>query len=65
MFQFLARTNVGQREDGETPGARHKKGSRAISITCRYRASYVVSEGVNVWYWVGSHSNYNNFIGSK
>ena len=26
---------------------------------------YVVDEGVNVWYWIGSHNDYENFIGKK
>ena len=54
---------------------RHRKGSRAVSVTRRYRAIYVEDDNqrfvpslpkrVNVWYWIGSHEDYNNFIGSK
>ncbi len=42
---------------------RHLPGSRAVWITQRYRAIYCVDQGVNVWYWVGSHSDYNIFTG--
>ena len=51
---------------------RHRAGSRAVSLTRRYRALYVVDNGPDgkqpkqyCWYWVGSHEDYNNFIGSK
>ena len=44
---------------------RHKKGSRAVSITQRYRAIYVVDGDTNVWYWIGSHEDYNIFTGKK
>lgn len=35
----------------------------SVSITMQYRAIYVVDGDTNVWYWIGSHSDYNNFIG--
>ncbi len=41
----------------------HKDGSFAVSVTYRYRAIYFVDEGQNVWYWIGSHEDYNNFVG--
>lgn len=43
----------------------HKDGSFAVSITMRYRAIYFVDGDVNVWYWVGSHADYNRFTGLK
>jgi hypothetical protein len=49
----------------DTHRGRHRKGSRAVAITQRYRAIYVVDADVNVWYWVGSHEDYNNFTGKK
>jgi hypothetical protein len=42
---------------------RHRNGSRSVYINLRYRAIYVVDGDVNVWYWVGSHEDYNDFIG--
>jgi len=44
---------------------RHRKNSRAVSITARFRAIYVVEGDTNVWYWIGSHEDYNNFTGLK
>lgn len=44
---------------------RHRKGSRAVSITRRYRAIYVVEGDANIWYWIGSHEDYNVFAGRK
>ncbi len=41
----------------------HRSGSKAVSVTLRYRAIYVEDGGDNVWYWIGSHSDYNVFTG--
>jgi hypothetical protein len=35
-----------------------------VSITMKYRALYVVEGDTNVWYWIGTHNDYENFIGS-
>lgn len=44
----------------------HAKGSFSVSITMQYRAIYVSGEdGVNVWYWIGKHSDYDTFTGGK
>lgn len=42
---------------------RHWPNSRAVSITMRYRALYVNENGINLWYWIGTHEEYNNYIG--
>ena len=34
-------------------------------ITMQYRAIYVVDGNTNVWYWCGSHNDYDNFTGGK
>lgn len=44
---------------------RHRNGSRAVSVTYRIRAIYVVDGDTNVWYWIGTHESYNVFIGNK
>jgi len=48
---------------------RHRKGSRKVEITRRYRAIYVIDNGPDgrseeqiCWYWVGSREDYANFI---
>ncbi len=41
----------------------HKPESFSISITIRYRAIYVKDGKVNVWYWIGTHADYNEFTG--
>ena len=50
-----------------TDGGRgqHRPGSRSVWINREYRAIYVIEGGINVWYWVGSHSAYNVFTGSN
>ena len=44
---------------------RHRAGSVAVSITRRYRAIFVPDGNTNVWYWIGSHQDYNNLVGRK
>lgn len=43
----------------------HCDGSFSVSITMRYRSLFVVDGDTNVWYWTGSHADYNTLIGSK
>ena len=50
-------------ELGDSKRGSHLPGSRSVSITRRYRAVYVVKDGVNVWYWVGTHAEYDRFSG--
>lgn len=49
----------------DTDKGRHREGSLKVSVTNRYRAIYVVDRetNTNVWYWIGSHEDYNNFVG--
>jgi mRNA-degrading endonuclease RelE of RelBE toxin-antitoxin system len=44
---------------------RHRSGSWSVRITQKYRAIYAVDGNTNVWYWVGSHNDYENFTGRK
>jgi hypothetical protein len=44
---------------------RHRRNSFSVAINLRYRAIYVVDGATNVWYWVGTHSDYNIFTGKK
>ena len=40
--------------------------SMAVSIGYRYRAVFVTDEeGVNVWYWIGSHADYDKRFGKN
>lgn len=50
----------------DTKKGQHVPGSRSVSITMQYRAIYVVGEdGRNIWYWVGTHGDYDVFTGGK
>jgi hypothetical protein len=49
----------------DTKKGRHKVGSFSVSITMQYRAIYVIDNGVNVWYWIGTHAQYKTFTASK
>lgn len=43
----------------------HAPDSFSVSITMQYRAIYFVDEptGQNVWYWIGTHADYDQFTG--
>jgi hypothetical protein len=50
----------------DTKKGQHLPGSFSISITMRYRAIYVpADDGINIWYWVGTHADYDTFVGGK
>ncbi|WP_145268742.1 hypothetical protein [Tautonia plasticadhaerens] len=44
---------------------RHRDGTWVVTLASKYRVLYVEDEGVNVWYWIGKHNDYENFIGKK
>ncbi len=51
---------------------RHRPDSFAVSIAYHYRAIGTIDNGPDgrdepqyCWYWIGTHEEYNNFIGSK
>jgi hypothetical protein len=48
----------------ESKKGQHQPGSFSVSITMRYRAIYVRDGDTNVWYWIGSHADYDAFTGS-
>jgi hypothetical protein len=49
----------------DTAKGRHRLGSIAVWINQKYRAVYVVDGDTAVWYWCGSHNDYENFTGVK
>jgi hypothetical protein len=44
-------------------GASHQPDSFSVSITMRYRAIYVVRGAMNIWYWIGTHADFDRFTG--
>lgn len=48
-----------------TKKGQHAPGSVSVSFARSYRAIYVVQNGVNVWYWIGIHADYETFTGRK
>jgi hypothetical protein len=42
----------------------HVPGSISITPTMQYRALYVEVDGINEWYWIGTHADYKRFTGS-
>lgn len=48
----------------DTSKSRHLPGSFSVSVTMGYRAIYTLEEsGVRIWYWVGSHADYDTLVG--
>ncbi len=43
---------------------KHVRGSFSVSPTMQHRAIYVAVDGVNVWYWVGTHADYKTYTAS-
>jgi hypothetical protein len=52
---------------GDDQRGNHRAGSISISITLRYRAIYVYlpDQNINLWYWIGSHADYDRFTGRR
>jgi hypothetical protein len=46
-----------------TKKGQHKDGSFAVHISRKWCAIYVKDGDTNIWYWIGSHEDYNNFTG--
>ena len=49
----------------ETHRGRHCPGTFSVSITMKYRALFFWKDGVRYWYWIGTHADYDNYIGSS
>jgi hypothetical protein len=43
----------------------HADGSFSVTPVMQYRAIYVVRNGINIWYWIGTHADYKKYTGSK
>ncbi len=52
-------------ELSDTKRGQHVPGSFSVSITMQYRAIYTEDGGVRVWYWIGTHAEYEVFTGRK
>jgi len=46
-----------------TSGGSHSPNSVSVSFGSGYRAIYRVDGSDNVWYWIGSHADYDTFTG--
>ena len=44
---------------------KHAADSFSVSPTMQYRAIYVVQDGINVWYWIGTHAECDRYTGKK
>ena len=65
FLRDLAHPALRRHRLADTGRGRHKTGSWSVSITMQYRAIYVEDGGVNVWYWIGNHNDYEDFTGVK
>lgn len=39
--------------------------SFSVSISMQYRAIFFVVDGINVWYWIGTHAECDQYTGKK
>jgi hypothetical protein len=46
-----------------TKKGQHWSGSISVTIAKNYRAIYAARNGVNIWYWIGTHGDYDTFAG--
>lgn len=60
-----AHPSLGHHELKNTKKGRHRSGSCVVSVSFQYRALYIPDGNDNVWYWIGTHEDYNNFVGLK
>ncbi len=49
----------------DTKKGRHLPTSFTVSINMQYRAIYVMDGPTAVWYWIGTHAQYDRFTGSS
>ena len=47
----------------ETSRGNHQPDSYSVSVNMSIRAIYVLDGDVKVWYWIGTHAEYNRFTG--
>lgn len=41
----------------------HEPNSYSVTVERRYRALYFIDGDTNVWYWIGTHTDYDRFTG--
>lgn len=49
----------------DTARGQHRSGSFAVYLGKKYRVIYHIDGDTNVWYWIGTHNDYENFTGKK
>lgn len=48
----------------DTKKSKHTPGSFSVSPTMQYRAIYTPIDGINLWYWIGTHAQYKVYTDS-
>jgi hypothetical protein len=49
----------------DTKKGKHVPGSFSVSPTMQHRAIYIPQDGINIWYWIGTHAEYKVYTGSS
>ena len=44
---------------------RHRRPSWSVRINKKYRAIFTIDGERNVWYWIGSHNDYDSLVGRR
>lgn len=53
---------VGVSDKHDSRKGRHRDGSWAARLASEYRALFVRDGESIIWYWIGSHAAYDNFL---
>lgn len=48
----------------ETRKGRHRPDSFSVSVGSQYRALFFEDGDANLWYWIGTHADYDEFTGA-
>jgi hypothetical protein len=47
----------------DTSNSHHHPDSWSVSVTMGIRAVFIVDNGIRVWYWIGTHADYDKLVG--
>ena len=48
----------------KTARGQHRAGTRSVRVNKNHRALFFLDGPVNVWYWIGTHADYDRFTGA-
>ena len=49
----------------KTARGHHRVGTRAVCVNRNHLALFYIDAQTNVWYWIGTHADYDDYTGIK